>query len=117
MLVSSRLTNGLLKQIQEDNHKYQELCRNGDVRGVLAQLENKAVEEKVLERAFMKASTYGKDIDGELDAREQENFKVNPQSIVEIYRKIVIPLTKDVEILYLFQRTGYSCPPLAGLHD
>ena len=110
------------KNTQEDNRKYQKLCRAGDARGVLAQLENKAVEKKVLQRAFVKASTFGKDIDenmaidGGLGAREPHNFKVDPQSIVEIYQKFVIPLTKDVEIMYLFQRTGYPCPPLKGMH-
>lgn len=114
---------------------YQELCRAGDVLGVLELLTNKAVEERVLQRAFMKASTYGSDIDlpvsspgdGEKSggggeggvgaAKGERNFKVEPQTIVNIYRDTVIPLTKDVEILYLFQRTGYPCPSLAGIHD
>lgn len=105
--------------------------------GVLELLTNKAVEEKVLQRAFMKASTYGSDIevpvaspgDGEKSggsggagagagaAKGDRNFKVEPQTIVDIYRDTVIPLTKDVEILYLFQRTGYPCPSLVGIHD
>lgn len=96
-------------------------------------LTNKAVEERVLQRAFVKASTYGSDInhlpvtnDGSTitaaaaaaaAAKGERNFKVNPQSIVDIYRDMVIPLTKDVEILYLFQRTGYPCPSLEGIHD
>lgn len=113
--------------VQEDSKTYQELCRAGDVLGVLELLTNKAVEEKVLQRAFMKASTYGSDINnvpsgdnakrGSGDAKGERNFKVNPQCIVDIYREMVIPLTKDVEILYLFQRTGYPCPPLDGIHD
>lgn len=99
---------------------------------MLKLLTNKAVEKKVLQRAFMKASTYGRDINdasvsghnatddedvGGGAAKEEENFKVNPQFIVDIYRDTVIPLTKDVEILYLFQRTGYPCPSLEGVHD
>eukprot|EP00903_Cladosiphon_okamuranus_P009142 g8735.t1 len=115
-------------KFQEDSKTYQELCRAGDAPGVLELLTNKAVEEKVLQRAFMKASTYGSDINvvpsgGEDakacagDAKAVQNFKVNPQSIVDIYREMVIPLTKDVEILYLFQRTGYPCPSLEGIHD
>lgn len=112
--------------VQEDSKTYQELCRAGDVLGVLDLLTNKAVEEKVLQRAFVKASTYGSDINdvpscddakGAGDAKGERNFKVNPQCIVDIYREMVIPLTKDVEILYLFQRTGYPCPSLEGIHD
>lgn len=104
--------------------------------GVLALLTNVAVEKKVLQRAFMKASTYGSDVNdlpavgdastvggsgsesGAADEeRERRSFKVEPQNIVDIYRDLVIPLTKDVEIIYLFQRTGYPCPPLEGIHD
>lgn len=110
--------------VQEDSKTYQELCRAGDVLGVLELLTNKSVEEKVLQRAFVKASTYGSDIsdvpsDGSegSDDKGGRNFKVNPQCIVDIYREMVIPLTKDVEILYLFQRTGYPCPSLEGIHD
>lgn len=108
--------------MQENNRNYLELCRAGDAAGVLNLLTNKAVEERVLQRAFMKASTYGSDINdlpivgsthGPSDKR---NFKVDPQSIVDIYRDLVIPLTKDVEVMYLFQRTGYPCPSLEGIH-
>lgn len=122
--------------VQEDSKRYQELCRAGDAVGVLELLTNKAVEEKVLQRAFMKASTYGSDIEipvsspvdggksgrgdgggGACAVKGERNFKVEPQTIVDIYRDTVIPLTKDVEILYLFQRTGYPCPSLEGIHD
>lgn len=110
-------------KFQEDNRTYQELCRAGDAAGVLELLTNKAVEERVLQRAFMKASTYGSDIndlpivgDSRGPKEGAKNFKVDPQSIVDIYRDLVIPLTKDVEIMYLFQRTGYPCPSLEGIH-
>lgn len=90
---------------------------------MLELLTNKAVEERVLQRAFMKASTYGSDIndlpivgDSRGPKEGAKNFKVDPQSIVDIYRDLVIPLTKDVEIMYLFQRTGYPCPSLEGIH-
>lgn len=116
---------------------YQDLCRAGDVLGVLELLTNDAVEEKVLQRAFAKASMYGRDIDdcdfpnsnstsesfdeatagaGADSRTTSPNFKVDPHKIMAIYRDLVIPLTKDVEILYLFQRTGYPCPSLQGIH-
>ncbi|CAM9317282.1 unnamed protein product [Scytosiphon promiscuus] len=119
-------------KFQNDSKTYQDLCRAGDARGVLELLTNKAVEKRVLQRAFIKASTYGRDINdvsglgpqatedeegGGGAVKEEGNFKVNPQYIVDIYRDTVIPLTKDVEILYLFQRTGYPCPSLEGIHD
>jgi hypothetical protein len=43
--------------------------------------------------------------------------QVEPDTIVSIYRDLIIPMTKDVEILYLFQRSGYPCPPLDHIHD
>lgn len=87
-------------------------------------LTNKAVEERVLQRAFMKASTYGSDVHdlpivgdvGSGNEKGKMSFKVDPQSIADIYRDLVIPITKDVEVLYLFQRTGYPCPSLEGIH-
>lgn len=102
---------------QADSQTYQELCRAGDAAGVNELLTNKAVEKKVLHRAFMKASTYGRDI-GDLAGGEEvsPHFKVEPEVIMDLYRKLVIPLTKDVEIMYLFERAGYECPSLEGLH-
>ncbi len=35
---------------------------------------------------------------------------MEPAVIAAIYRDIVIPLTKDVEVLYLFERVGRAPP-------
>jgi chorismate mutase len=37
--------------------------------------------------------------------------KVNPSTVEAVYRDIVIPLTKDVEVNYLFLRCGRQSPP------
>jgi chorismate mutase len=37
--------------------------------------------------------------------------KVDPMVIESIYRDIIIPLTKDVEVAYLFRRCGHETPP------
>ena len=37
--------------------------------------------------------------------------KVDPAVIESVYRDIVIPLTKDVEVAYLFRRCGKEPPP------
>lgn len=57
------------------------------------------------QRAKLKASTYGQDITG-----QSAECKVEPSVIAAIYRDIVIPLTKDVEVLYLFERVGRKPP-------
>lgn len=59
----------------------------------------------VCQRAELKASTYGQDIGGETTA-----CKVEPRVIAAIYRDMIIPLTKDVEVLYLFERVGRKPP-------
>eukprot|EP00934_Nitzschia_sp_Nitz4_P006225 Nitzschia sp. Nitz4//scaffold173_size47512//16650//17897//NITZ4_007156-RA/size47512-processed-gene-0.35-mRNA-1//-1//CDS//3329538796//6215//frame0 len=40
--------------------------------------------------------------------------KVCPGSVESIYRDIIIPLTKDVELAYLFRRCGEEPPPNVG---
>jgi len=37
--------------------------------------------------------------------------KVDPAIIEEIYRDFIIPLTKDIEVAYLFLRCGRNPPP------
>lgn len=59
------------------------------------------------QRAELKASTYGQDITGQTEER-----KVEPQVIAAIYRDFIIPLTKDVEVMYLFDRVGIQPPQL-----
>jgi chorismate mutase len=40
-----------------------------------------------------------------------DSSKVDPRVIEAIYRDILIPLTKDVEVAYLFRRCGKEPPP------
>jgi len=48
-----------------------------------------------------------------LDAMRHEKIKgkVDPDVIESIYRDIIIPMTKDVEVAYLFLRCGREPPP------
>ena len=93
-------------KFQESEEKYRSLVMNDDVDGVMELLTNRAVEARVLERAKLKASTYGQDLMG-----ESTEYKVEPDVIAAIYRDIIIPLTKDVEVLYLFERVGRTPLP------
>jgi chorismate mutase len=105
-------------KFQESGDLYRSLCKAGNARGVNELLTNKAVELKVIERAYTKASTYAQEITSEgAVSGDDSNFKVKPAAISAIYRDFIIPLTKDVEIQYLFQRTGYPCPDLSRVHD
>mmetsp|Transcript_12732 Transcript_12732/g.19361 ORF Transcript_12732/g.19361 Transcript_12732/m.19361 type:complete len:272 (-) Transcript_12732:10-825(-) len=47
--------------------------------------------------------------DGKVGSNKQQ--KVDPSAIESVYRDIIIPLTKDIEVAYLFRRCGKEPPP------
>ena len=124
---------------RSDPEGYQRLVEAGDAEGVMRLLTNQVVEEKVLRRARLKAATYGQDpllaelppIEGSdttsivaaaaasavvaaLEAIENDQVKpgkVDPKVIESVYRDIIIPLTKVIEVAYLFNRCGREPPP------
>lgn len=89
----------------KEPEKYTALVKEGNTVAILNLLTNLEVERKVLRRSFVKASTYGQDITG-----ITEGYKVDPMLIADIYRDMIIPLTKDVEVRYLYHRVGYEPP-------
>jgi chorismate mutase len=92
-----------------DPEKYTKYAKAGDTEGIIQALTNVEVERKVIRRAFAKASTYGQDV---TDAGETHlALKVEPMLIADIYRDMIIPLTKDVEVRYLYNRVGLTPPP------
>ena len=129
---------------RSDPEGYQRLVDNNDAEGVMELLTNSVVEEKVLRRARLKASTYGRqplmtqlpnekavecsdtasfvaaaaasavasafEALGESE-KQVKDGKVDPAVIEDIYRKFIIPLTKDIEVAYLFRRCGRDPPP------
>jgi len=119
---------------------YQRLVDAGDADGVMKLLTNEAVEAKVLRRARLKAATYGTEpLLAELppiESKTEETSivaaaaasavvaaiealgddsktekKVCPKTVESVYRDIIIPLTKDIEVAYLFRRCGKEPPP------
>mmetsp|Transcript_7940 Transcript_7940/g.8689 ORF Transcript_7940/g.8689 Transcript_7940/m.8689 type:complete len:381 (-) Transcript_7940:49-1191(-) len=90
---------------QSNPDVFNQLVKDNNVVGIVNQLTNVEVERSVLRRAFVKASHYGRDITGHFDGS-----KIDPMLIVDIYRDMVIPLTKDVEIRYIFLRAGQRPP-------
>jgi chorismate mutase len=123
-----------------DPEGYQRLVDANDADGVMVLLTNAPVEKLVLRRARLKAATYGREpllsaslqmeeVTDEntaiiaaaaasavvaaveaMDGRKQHG-KVDPCVIESIYRDIIIPITKDVEVAYLFRRCGKEPPP------
>ena len=135
---------------RSDPEGYQRLVDNNDPDGVMELLTNAAVEETVLKRAKLKATTYGRQPlmtelpEGDLECSDTTSFvaaaaasavasafealgprdddgkkeivtgKVDPAVIEDIYRKFIIPLTKDIEVAYLFRRCGKEPPAEYG---
>eukprot|EP00640_Fibrocapsa_japonica_P002044 CAMPEP_0113938026 /NCGR_PEP_ID=MMETSP1339-20121228/4462_1 /TAXON_ID=94617 /ORGANISM="Fibrocapsa japonica" /LENGTH=348 /DNA_ID=CAMNT_0000940957 /DNA_START=63 /DNA_END=1109 /DNA_ORIENTATION=+ /assembly_acc=CAM_ASM_000762 len=117
--LSRRIHYGLFvaeSKFLDNPSQYEALVRAGDAKGVYDLLTNASVEELVLQRAFRKASTYGQDITATGDPETTE-YKVEPRIIRGLYKSVIIPLTKEVEVLYLFERVGCPCPDLSGIHD
>jgi chorismate mutase len=84
----------------QDTAGYNELIKANDRQGIIDKLTDKAVEDKLLHRVEIKAGTYGQEPEA-----ANPNYKINPAVIKNIYRDYIIPLTKEVECLYLMERT------------
>ncbi|KAJ8901713.1 hypothetical protein NDN08_003919 [Rhodosorus marinus] len=80
---------------------YSKHIRNEDRQAIWNELSNFKVEELLLKRIFNKASAYVQDItdDGAL-----ETYKIQPEALVRIYKDLIIPMTKEVEVDYLMVR-------------
>lgn len=87
-------------KFQQEPERFAALVRAEDRAGIDAAITNAAVEKKVLERLRLKAKTYGTDPSIEADGQG----KINVDAVVAMYKDIVIPLTKVVEVEYLMQR-------------
>lgn len=78
---------------------YTELIKNKDVDSIMNNITNSAVEEKILLRLTKKAEVYGVD-----PTNKEGERRITPEYLVRIYKEIVIPITKEVEVKYLLRR-------------
>ena len=102
----------------DSSDTYRRLIADKDTKGVIKLLTNVEVEKKVLKRAYAKASTYGQDIGVTGPSLDTDaGYKVDPKLIADIYRDMIIPLTKDVEVRYLYHRAGAVAPPASTYLD
>ncbi|SCU86025.1 LADA_0D11738g1_1 [Lachancea dasiensis] len=86
-------------KFQADRPLYIKMIQEKDIDGIYRNITNSAVEEKILERLRVKAEVYGVDPTNKAGYR-----KITPAYLVDIYKKLVIPLTKKVEVDYLLRR-------------
>ncbi|EDO14998.1 hypothetical protein Kpol_376p11 [Vanderwaltozyma polyspora DSM 70294] len=84
---------------QSDIPLYTKLIKDKDINGIMENITNSAVEEKILERLILKAEVYGVD-----PANKEGERRITPEYLVKIYKEIVIPITKEVEVDYLLRR-------------
>ncbi|SCU92338.1 LAMI_0E09846g1_1 [Lachancea mirantina] len=86
-------------KFQASRALYAKLIEDRDIEGLYENITNSAVEEKILERLCVKADVYGVD-----PTNREGHRKITPEYLVKIYKELVIPLTKKVEIDYLLRR-------------
>ncbi|RLN05652.1 hypothetical protein BBJ28_00004680 [Nothophytophthora sp. Chile5] len=102
-------------KFQAETERYTQLILANDAAGIMDALTNLAVEQKVLDRVKLKASTYGQDPNAPAAASPDKEWKVNPQLISDLYRDFVMPLTKEVQVAYLLQRVSHPSISVAGV--
>jgi chorismate mutase len=99
--------------------QYGSLIRARDSDGIMTLLTDEAVERRVVERVTRKAAAFGQDISDvggagaaataaaaadASDGSSGKTFKVRPDAFGELYDRIVMPMTKDVQVEYLLRR-------------
>ncbi|NCD31809.1 MAG: chorismate mutase [Spartobacteria bacterium] len=72
-----------------------------DADAIMCHITFAAVEKAVLDRVYMKACTYSKELN-----ETRINYKVDPEAVRDIYAKWIIPMNKQVQIRYLL---GKQC--------
>ncbi|KAI9728576.1 MAG: chorismate mutase aro7 [Cirrosporium novae-zelandiae] len=87
-------------KFRNDTERFVKLIRAEDRQGIDDAITDAKVEKKVLNRLWTKAKTYGSDP----SVPDQGGQKINVDAVVAMYKGLVIPLTKEVEVEYLMQR-------------
>ncbi|KAI9886119.1 MAG: Serine/threonine-protein kinase [Watsoniomyces obsoletus] len=94
-------------KFRQDPTRFEQMIRADDRAGIATAITDEKVEKKVLERLRLKAKTYGTDPSNGMEGP----VKINVDAVAAMYRDIVIPLTKEVEVEYLMQRLEDSSTP------
>ncbi len=100
--LSTRIHYGMFvaeSKFLNQTDEYMQLINAEDREGIMELLTDRDVEERLLARVKRKAETYGQD-PGDIT----KSYKIEPLHVAEIYRRWIIPLTKDVEVDYLLIR-------------
>lgn len=93
--------------------KFNTLIDHRDSEGIIGLITRKEVEENIINRVAQKTSEMQKKVNA--DVRNV----IDPEAVVRFYRDTVIPLTKQGEVAYLFNRirTGNEVPSSLDEYD
>ena len=100
-------------KFRAETDRYTALIRSNDADGIMSLLTNSAVEAQVCKRVALKASTYGADPVNP----SPTTSKIDPEVISEMYQQLVMPVTKEVQVLYLLQRVSHGNVAVAGADE
>lgn len=78
---------------------FRPLIAAGDRAGLLKAITHPEVEQRLLARIRIKASTYGQDVSG-----DTPNRNLDPETVLTLYADWIVPLNKQVQIDYLLGR-------------
>jgi chorismate mutase len=85
------------------------LIKAKDSAGLMDLLTDVKVEQMVVERVRLKAATFGQDINpAAAPNSSQQTCKIQPDVLADMYDKMVMPLTKDVQVAYLLRRLDHE---------
>ena len=82
-----------------DPDHYRPAIAAGDAKALMTLISDAAVEAAVLRRVGLKAQTYGEDPE-----HPGASLRLDPQAVVDLYERWVIPVNKDVQVRYLLGR-------------
>jgi chorismate mutase len=100
--LSKRIHYGMFvaeSKFLSDTEEYTAAIEAGNNEQIREMVTDTEVEEKLLKRVERKAATYGQEVDS-----PNPEYKIKPAFVAELYKKWVIPLTKEVEVEYLLGR-------------
>ncbi|KAL3650911.1 hypothetical protein CASFOL_007314 [Castilleja foliolosa] len=88
---------------------YTALIKAQNKTGLSEKLTDTNIEDQIIKRVEEKARVFGQDV----GTNTSKPFKVKPKIVSDMYLKMVIPRTKDVELGYLLRRldTKSKCRP------
>lgn len=106
-------------KFRANRETYAPLIEKQDAEGLMALLTFPAVEERVVKRVRNKAATYGQDIQDELVEgiiQQEVKYKVEPEEVAQLYSQWIMPITKEVQVMYLLRRLEDE-PPSESRND